>query len=129
MIYVLVPAVANHSLEGYVLPLLPSAPLYIHKMEFILKITPICYAELSNLSIDSRNKGKEHVEVIGKVRASYRFYANGTVMVLTESSNNPFKLEDKTDLSRLIAFFGQVRDRLVTFLADIKLSKWTDSWE
>ena len=39
-------------------------------------------------------------------------------MVFTESSDNPFKLEDETDLSRLIAFFGQVRDRLVTFLAD-----------
>jgi len=43
------------SLEGYVLPLLPSAPLHIHKMQFKLKITPDCYAELSNLSIDSRN--------------------------------------------------------------------------
>jgi hypothetical protein len=39
-------------------------------------------------------------------------------MVFTESSNNPFKLEDETDLSRLIAFFGQVRDRLLNFLMD-----------
>ena len=39
-------------------------------------------------------------------------------MVFTESSNAPFKLEDEFDLSRLIAFFGQVRDRLVVFLAD-----------
>jgi hypothetical protein len=112
-------SVIIRSLEGYVLPLLPSAPLHIHKMQFKLKITPECYAELGNLSIDSRNKGKEHVEIIGNVRVSYRFYANGTVMVFTESSNNPFKLEDQTDLSTLIAFFGQVRDRLVTFLADI----------
>jgi hypothetical protein len=48
----------------------------------------------------------------------YCFYANGTVMVFTESSNAPLKLEDEVDLSRLIAFFGQVRDRLVVFLAD-----------
>ena len=68
--------------------------------------------------IDSGNNGKEHVEIIGKVRVSYRFYANGTVMVFTESSNNPFKLEDEIDRTSLIAFFGQVRDRLVTFLAD-----------
>jgi len=105
------------SLEGYVLPLLPSAPLHIHKIQLKLKITQGCYAEL-RLPIDRRNNGKEHVEIIGKVRVSYRFYANGTVMVFTESSNNPFKLEDETDLSRLIAFLGQVRDRLVTFLAD-----------
>jgi hypothetical protein len=110
--------VANQSLEGYVLPLLPSAPLHIHKMQFKLSITPDCYAELGNLSIDSRNKGKERVEVIGKVRVSYRFYANGTVMVFTESSNNPFKLEDEVDRSRLMAFFGQVRDRLIILLRD-----------
>ena len=110
--------VANQSLEGYVLPLLPSTPLYIHKMQFKLKITPDCYTELNTLHIDSGNKGKEHVEIIGNVRVSYRFYANGTVMVFTESSNNPFKLEDDIDLSRLIAFFGQVRDRLVILLAD-----------
>ena len=40
-------------------------------------------------------------------------------MVFTESSNNPFRLEHDIDRSRLMAFFGQVRDRLVTFLADI----------
>ena len=39
-------------------------------------------------------------------------------MVFSESGNNPFRIEDETDLSILIAFFGQVRDRLVTFLAD-----------
>jgi hypothetical protein len=111
-------SIAIQSLEGYVLPLLPSVPSHIHKMQFKLKITPECYAELHELRVDTGNKGKEHVEIIGKVRVSYRFYANGTVMVFTESSNNPFKLEDETDLSRLIAFFGQVRDRLVTFLAD-----------
>jgi hypothetical protein len=106
------------SLEGYVLPLLPSAPLHIHKMQFKLNITPDCYAELGDLSIDSRNKGKEHVEVIGKVRVSYRFYANGTVMVFTENSNNPFEIEDEVDWSRLMAFLGQVRDRLIILLMD-----------
>ena len=107
--------VANQSLEGYVLPLLPSAPLHIHKIQFKLKIIPDCYAELGNLSIDSRNKGKEHVEVIGKVRVSYRFYANGTVMVFTESSNNPFKLEDEIDRTSTycILWTGTVIDLLL----------------
>jgi hypothetical protein len=40
------------------------------------------------------------------------------VMVFTENSNSPFKLEYKLDLSRLIAYFGQLRDRLVVLLAD-----------
>jgi hypothetical protein len=107
--------IANQSLEGYVLPLLPSSPLFIHKMQFKLKITSECYSEL-NLPIGSGNKGKDHLEVIGKARVCYRFYSNGTIMVFTESSNNPFKLEDEVDRSRIFAFFGQVRDRLITFL-------------
>jgi hypothetical protein len=107
----------NQSLEGYVLPLLSSSPLFIHKMHFKLKITPECYRELG-IPMGRGNKGKEHVEPIGKVRVSYRFYSNGTVMVFTESSNNPFKLEDEIDRSRIIAFFGQLRDRLIMFLME-----------
>jgi hypothetical protein len=38
--------------------------------------------------------------------------------VFTESSNSPFRLEDEVDRSRLLAFFGQIRDRLITILAD-----------
>jgi hypothetical protein len=105
------------SLEGYVLPLLPSAPLHIHKIQFRLRISPECYREL-DLPKCKGNNGKQHEEIIGKVRVSYYFYSNGTVMVFTESSNNPFRLEDEVDRSRLLAFFGQVRDRLITVLAD-----------
>ena len=91
--------------------MLPAAPLFIHKMQFKLKIDPACYREL-DLPIGKGNGGKEHVEIIGNCRSV------GTVMVFTESSNCPFKLEDEADHSRLLIFFGQVRDRLVTFLMD-----------
>jgi hypothetical protein len=109
--------VANQSLEGYVLPLLPSAPLHIHKIQLKLKVHKECYSEL-DIATDRRNRGKEQVEVIGTARACYRFYSNGTVMVSVENSNNPLKLEDEVDLSRLFVFFGQVKDRLVAFLMD-----------
>jgi hypothetical protein len=105
------------TLEGYVLPLLPKTPLYIHKMQFKVKVSPECYHEIA-IPVGLRNGGKQHEEIIGRVRVRYCFYANGTVMVFTESSNAPLKLEDEVDLSRLIAFFGQVRDRLIVFLAD-----------
>ena len=105
------------SLEGYVLPLLPSVPLHIHKIQFRLKISPECYKEL-NLPKCKGNNGKRHEEIIGKVRVSYYFYSNGTVMVFTESSNSPFRLQDEVDRSMLLAFFGQIRDRLITLLAD-----------
>jgi hypothetical protein len=64
------------------------------------------------------NSAKEHQEIVGTAFVKYIFFANGTVMVFIESCNNPFKLENYADLSRLIAFLGQVTDRLVVFLQD-----------
>ena len=39
-------------------------------------------------------------------------------MVYVACSKNPFKLEDETDLVTLYSFLGQVRDRLLYFVAD-----------
>ena len=105
------------TLEGYILPFLPSAPLHIHKMHFKVKLPPESYHEIA-LAVNPCNKGKQHEEIIGRMLVMYCFYANGTVMIFTENSNAPFKLEDALDLDRLIAFFGQLRDRLIVFLAD-----------
>ena len=110
-------SVVIQTLEGYILPLLPETPLHIHKMQLKVKVLAECYHEIA-LPVNPWNKGKQHEEIIGKANVRYRFYANGRVMVSTDNSNSPFKLEDELDLSRLIAFFGQVRDRLVVFLAD-----------
>ena len=105
------------TLEGYVLPMLPKAPLHIHKLQFKVKIPAENYQEIP-LAVAPWNMGKEHEEIIGNAHVRYRFYANGTVIVSTESSNNPFKLENDCDLGSIIAFFGQIRDRLITFLDD-----------
>jgi hypothetical protein len=105
------------SLEGYVLPLLSSTPLNIHKIQLKLRIAPKYYHEIA-LPVNAWNRGKVHEEIIGSILVRYRLYANGTIMVFTESGNNPFKLEDEVDRSRLMAFFGQVRDRLLIFLSD-----------
>jgi hypothetical protein len=86
-------------------------------MQFKVKIPPQCYHEIA-FPADKWNKGKQHEEIIGRAHVRYSLYTNGTVMVFTENSNSPFRLEDGLDLSRLIAFFGQLRDRLVVFLAD-----------
>jgi hypothetical protein len=50
---------AVHTLEGYVLPLLPQAPLFIHNMHFKTKVLPECYSEL-DLPYYKRNNGKLH---------------------------------------------------------------------
>jgi hypothetical protein len=108
----------TQSLERYVLPLLANAPLHIHNMHFKLKITPDCYRQL-NLPKSNRNNGKHHYERIGSRRhVDYIFYQNGTVNITTECSNNPFKLENEPDHSILLAFLGQLRDRLLILLGD-----------
>jgi hypothetical protein len=56
--------VISQTLEGYILPLLPEAPLLVHNMHFKTKVSPECYAELK-LPNYKRNHGKYHPEVIG----------------------------------------------------------------
>jgi hypothetical protein len=55
--------VIMQTLEGYVLPLLPEASLFIHNMHFKTKVSPECYSEL-NLPYYKKNKGKYHTEII-----------------------------------------------------------------
>jgi len=86
-------------------------------MHFKLTITSECYTKLK-LKQWKYNNGKYISEIIGTTGITYVFYANGTVEVYTESSNNPHKLESEYGRSRLLIFFGQVRDRMITFLAD-----------
>jgi hypothetical protein len=106
------------TLEGYVLPMLPAAPLYIHNLHFKLTIIPQCYVEL-NLPRWKGNKfGKYMSEIIGTTSVTYVFYSGGTVDVHARCSNYPYKLENEADVSNLIAFFGQIRDRLITSLMD-----------
>ena len=105
------------TLEGYVLPLLPEASLFIHNMHFKTKVSLECYSEL-NLPYYKKNKGKYHTEIIGSTHVDYVFYSSGTVNINTTCSKNPYKLETEEDRSRIISFFGQIRDRLIILLAD-----------
>jgi archaellin len=110
-------SMAIQTLEGYVLPLLPTAPSFIHNMQFKTKVTPACYTEL-DLPHYKRNYGKCHTEIVGATHIDYVFYSSGTVNVTTTCSRDPHKLETEEDRSRLIAFLGQIRDRLIILLAD-----------
>jgi hypothetical protein len=105
------------TLEGYVLPLLPQAPLFIHNMHFKTKILPECYSEL-DLPSYKRNKGKHYTEIIGKTRVDYVLYASRTVDIYVSCSNNPYKLETEQDRFRIIEFFGQIRSGLINLLND-----------
>ncbi len=108
------------SLEGYVLPLLRTAPSYIHNLHFKTKIARECYTEydIQDLPDVPRNKGKQLIEIVRNARVTYTFYPSGTVNVEVKCSNNPFKLKTEIDRSRIHVFLGQLRDRLITFLND-----------
>jgi hypothetical protein len=116
-LYNCVEPVILQTLEGYVLPALPKAPLFIHNMHFKTKVSDECYAEL-NLPTHKGNGGKYYTDIIGNTHVNYVFYSSGIINVDTTSSKNPYKLETEQDRARIHAFFGQIRDRLILLLND-----------
>jgi hypothetical protein len=109
--------IVGQTLENYVLPLLPTLPASIHKIQLELKLNPEYYKEIC-LVARSGNRGKVHEEIIASILVKYLFYPNGRIMIFISCSNTPFKIEREEDICRLMAFLGAVRDRLVVFLHD-----------
>jgi hypothetical protein len=106
-----------------ILLLLPFSPVYIHKLQLIF-------------SIDKRQVSKDkrieiHEEIIGRRHTKYTLSSNGTVQVAISSNNSPFRLETELDESTLFSFFGQVKDRLLYLLTDVRelvvppITEWT----
>jgi hypothetical protein len=109
--------VTIQTLEGYVLPLLAEAPVFVHNMQFKTKV-PSEYYDQIKLPYYKRNNGKHHQEIIGSTLADYVIYKSGTVDIQTTCSNNPYKLETEEDRFRIIEFFGQIRAGLIDLLHD-----------
>jgi hypothetical protein len=119
----LVPPVLNNNdqmiletLEGHILPLLPTEPSYIHNIHLKFSIIPQCYVELGSPTI-SGNKGKKTTEVLDTSKVDYTFYPNGTVNVEVMCSNHPFRLQTEEDRSRLLVFLGQIEQVLISVLS------------
>ena len=108
---------AYYTLDEYILPLLPEAPLLVHNLHFKIRIIPECYSEL-NLPSYRRNQGKRHEEIIGNTKVDYVLYSSGTVVIHTTCSNYPFKVETEEDRLKLIGYFGQIRAALINLLND-----------
>jgi hypothetical protein len=109
--------VTIQTLEGYVLPLLAEAPLFVHNMHFKTRTLPEYYDQIK-LPYYKRNNGKHHQEIIGSTLVDYVIYKSGTVDIQTICSKNPYKLETEEDRFRIIAFFGQIRAGLINLLND-----------
>jgi len=105
------------ALEGHILPLLPTAPSYIHNIHLKLGVIPQCYVELRLPPIPG-NKGKNTKAVLGTSKVDYTFYPTGTVIVEVMCSNNPFRLQTEDDRSRLLGFLGQLQQLLMSILMD-----------
>ena len=103
-----------------VLTQLPFSPPYIHKLQLMLHIDKEYYNELIQGDERPRNRAKVHEENIGRRHVTYTFSPNGTVEVGVRSSDTPFRLETDEDESVIFSFLGQVRDRLLYHVSDIR---------
>jgi hypothetical protein len=105
------------TLEGHILPLLPAAPLSLHNLHLKTSVTPERYEELRLLPIPG-NKGKKYQQIIGTSNVVYTMYPRGTVNVEVMCSNHPFRVQTEEDRSRLLGFFGQLQQVLMSILKD-----------
>ncbi len=98
---------------------IPFAPLYIHKVQLMLHIDKQYYQELSHKE-GRINRAKLHEEIIGRRRVKFILSPNGSVEIYVISSNTPFRLETEGDEIIIFSFLGQLRDRLLYWITDIR---------
>ena len=114
---------SQHFLD--VLTSLPFAPLCIHKLQLQLSVNSESYEDFTLFFKENKQKSQIHSARIGKAQGipnvTYIVYPNkGKIMVYIACSDNPFEFETDNDVSSLFVFFGQVRDRLLYLLSDVR---------
>jgi hypothetical protein len=116
----------TQTLEGYVLPLLPTVPLHIHNIHLKCEITDdstSCYQSLQ-LPSYKQNVGKYQVLDINNIPVSYVFYPNGTIDIYTKNSDKPLELQTEDDRAKLISFIRNIRDNLPLRIAVPEIDLW-----
>lgn len=66
------------------------------------------------------NRAKTYEENIARRHVTFRLSPNGTVEVYVTTTDTPFRIDRDEDVSALFAFLGQVRDRFLYHVSDIK---------
>jgi len=114
-------ALENQKAQSFldVLIHLPFVPLHIHKLQLMLSMDKKYYQTLTNKA-EPINRSKRHEENIGRRHVTCTFSPKGRVEIAIRSSDKPFKLEYDDDLAILFSFSGQVRDRLIYLVPDIR---------
>jgi hypothetical protein len=66
------------------------------------------------------NRAKPRVEFIGRRHVTYTISPNGTVEIYITSNDSPLRIERDEDVSTIFAFLGQVRDRFLYHVGDVR---------
>ena len=98
---------------------LAHAPAYLHKVLLMFHLNKEFYNELKQKE-EPINRAKPYEENIGIRHVTYRLSPNGTVEVYIATTDTPFRIERDEDISALFAFLGQVRDRFLYHISDIR---------
>ena len=95
------------------------APPYIHKLLLMFHLNTEFYGELEQKE-QPINRAKQYEENIGRRHVTYSLSPNGTVEVYIATTDTPLRIEEDEDVSDIFAFLGQVRDRFLYHVSDIK---------
>jgi hypothetical protein len=95
------------------------APSYIHKLLLMFHLNTEFYGELEQKE-NQINRAKSHEEFIGRRHVTYALSPNGTVEVYIATTDTPLRIEEDEDVSVIFAFLGQVRDRFLYHVSDIR---------
>jgi hypothetical protein len=102
-----------------VLATLSYAPPYLHKLQLMFHLNSEYYYELAQKE-EVVNRAKSHEEFIGRRHITYVISPNGTVEVYIKTNDSPLRIEREEDVSAIFAFLGQVRDRFLYHVGDIR---------
>jgi hypothetical protein len=118
--------IITQTLEGYVLPLLPTVPLHIHNIHLKCEIIGdrmSCYTSLQ-LPSYKQNIGKYQVLYNDNIPVNYVFYPNGTIDIYTKNSEKPFRLQTEEDRVNLIAFIRKIKDNIPSQIVVPDIDRW-----
>jgi hypothetical protein len=72
--------------------------------------------KIANAKVHHERIGQAH----GLPNVEYRIHPNGTIMIYITCSENPFRLYDELDISKIMSFMGRVEDRLRYLFSDTR---------
>jgi hypothetical protein len=118
--------IITQTLEGYVLPLLPTVPLHIHNIHLKCEIIGDRMSYYTSLQLPSykQNIGKYQVLYIDNIPVNYVFYPNGTIDIYTKNSEKPFRLQTEEDRVNLIAFIRKIKDNIPSQIVVPDIDRW-----